>query len=63
MFHKAINPFSLADAKMFGTYLFQETDVTYDPSWGFLFPGFVNMGYSTFLPMSTKINSVDPNAK
>ena len=31
MSHKAISPFSLADAKIFATYLFHDTEVIYDP--------------------------------
>jgi hypothetical protein len=61
--HNAIRPFSLADANIFATSLFQDTDVIYEPSCGFLFPGFLIYGFEISFPMSKINKSVEPKAK
>ena len=60
---RALRPFSLADAKILATSLFHDTEVMYEPSCGFLFPGFLISGWEMSLPMSRINKSVEPKAR
>lgn len=60
--HKAIKPFSLAEARIWDTYRFQDTDVIYEPSCGLPLPGLTSSGDVTSFPISIIRTSKEPKA-
>lgn len=61
-FQTTATPLLEADAKIWGTFLFQETEVINPPEWRLFSPGAIISGFYIFFEISTTKTSSPPIA-